>query len=137
MRRLLLAVTLGLAAPSAFALSVKAHRVVAVADTVSSDTLAARSIRAEAFFFDGKSAELRALADSEFSAMLTDEAHSAFLMQIMTLGGADATGEWEALEFQGMKAYRRPYTLAGMAARFVVVFNADGQIAGLALAPEG
>ena len=111
--------------------------MVAVADTVSSDTLAARSIRAEAFFFDGKSAELRALADSAFSAMLTDEAHSAFLMQIMNFGGAGASGAWEAVEVQGMKAYRRPYTLAGMAARFVVVFNADGQIAGLALAPEG
>lgn len=126
-----------LAAPFAFAFSLESPRVVAVADTVSSDTLVARSVRAEALFFGGKSAELRAMADSAFAAMLTDEGHAAVVEQLLTLGGADAVGDWTPFEVEGMKAYRRPYTVAGTPARFVVVFDADGKIAGLVLAPEG
>lgn len=125
-----------LAAPVAFAQSPAAPMAPAVADTVSSDTLSARAVRAEAFFFGGKSADLRALSDSAFAAAITDEAHQGFLGQILGMGGADASGAWTATTMQGMKAYRRPYTLAGQDALFVVVFNPEGKIAGLALAPD-
>jgi hypothetical protein len=134
MRRLLLLASLAVAAPVALAQTPVAVPATPAA-AVSSDTLAARAGRAEGFFFGGNSASLRALSDSTFSAALTDEAHQGFLLQLMGMGGATANGEWTAAEMQGMQAYRRPYTLAGMNALFVVVFNAEGKIAGLALTP--
>lgn len=115
---------------------------VAVAQTaapagaaVSSDTLAARAARAEAFFFDGKTADLRALADSAMAAAMTDEMHQTILGQLLGLGGASATGEWTTTEIQGLMAYRRAYTVGPVSAVFVVVFNAEGRIAGLSIQP--
>ena len=133
--RFLALAALAVAAPVALAQTPAPATAPAMADTVASDTLSARAARAEAFFFGGKSADLRALSDSAFAAAITDEAHQAFLGQILGMGGADASGEWAATTMQGMKAYRRPYTISGQDAMFVVVFNAEGKIAGLALAP--
>lgn len=142
MRRLLslalpaaLAATFALPAAAAFAQATPAAPVVSA---VPSDTLAARAARAETFFLQGKSADLRALSDSTFASMLTDEAHAGFLAQLMEAGGADATGEWGVTQVQGQTAYRRPYRLGAVPQPFAlyVVFNAEARIAGMALVPD-
>lgn len=130
MRRLLLLAALA-AAPAA----VHAQTAPSPAPAVSADSLAARAVRAETFFFAGKSADLRALSDSAFAAALTDEGHQQILAQVALMGGALPAGDWSTFDVPGMAGYRRPYTLSGQPAAFLVVFAPDGRIAGLALRP--
>lgn len=104
--------------------------------SVPTDTLAARAVRAEGHFFAGRSADLRALADSAFSAAFSDDGHRQILAQVAQLGLAFPTGGWDTFEVQGMAGYRRAYTLGSHAATFLVVFDADGRVAGLALRPD-
>lgn len=133
----LAALPLALAVPAAVAQTTPPAPVVTSVSAVPSDSLLARAGRAEAAFLAGRSAELRALSDSAFLAALTDEAHQQVLGQITLAGGVEPTGDWEAFEVQGMQAYRRPYALAGMGATFLVVFDAEGRVAGLAIRPNG
>lgn len=132
MRRLLLLSAVALA-------PVAVHAQTATAPTpaaaLPSDSLAARAAHAEALFFGGKTADIRAMADSTFASILTDERHQAALTQVAFLGASTPNGEWTTFDARGRHGFRRAYTVGSQAATFVVVFHGDGRIGGMAFQP--
>ncbi|MBE2187564.1 MAG: hypothetical protein IAE99_12400 [Rhodothermales bacterium] len=96
------------------------------------DTLRARAVRVEAHFFAGRTAALRAMADSALATKITDAMHEAVLLQLVAAPDLAATAEWDVTTDEaGRLALVRPYRIAGQARAFVVVFDEAGRMVNL------
>lgn len=103
---------------------------------ISTDTLRARAARVEAHFFAGRTAALRAMADSALAAKITDGMHEAVLLQLVAAPDLAATGDWDVTTDEaGRVAFVHPYRIAGQARAFVVVFDESGRMANLLMRP--
>lgn len=103
---------------------------------VSTDTLRARAARVEAHFFAGRTAALRAMADSALAPKITAAMHEAVLLQLVAAPDLAATGDWDVTTDEvGRLAFVHPYRIAGQARAFVVVFDEAGRMANLLMRP--
>lgn len=103
---------------------------------ISTDTLRVRAERVEAHFFAGRTAALRAMADSALAAKITDALHEAVLLQLVAAPDLAATGDWDVTTDEvGRLAFVHPYRIAGQARAFVVVFDEAGRMANLLMRP--